>query len=125
MITQRASAAVTRRERYDYALLVRAGRANQLSFDTLTTWAQLSKALGGLTGAPIEVEPNAHGAVWRFTSARDMDDLVSVVNGVVTTDDWLLRTDDRIEYVGWRKHEIDALVAAWRRADARVLPSPA
>jgi hypothetical protein len=116
VITARASAAVTRRERYDYALLVRAGRANQLSFDTLTTWARLSEALGRLTGAPIAVEPNAHGAVWRFTSARDMDDLVGIVNGVVTTDDWLLRTDDRIEYVGWKKHEIDALVAAWRRA---------
>lgn len=125
MITARAAAAVTRRERYDYALLVRAGRANQLSFDTLTTWARLSEALARLTGAPIEVEPNAHGAVWRFTSPRDMDGVVAIVNTTVTTDDWLLRTDDRIEYVGWKKQEIDALVAAWRRSETTVLPSPA
>lgn len=116
MITQPTKRAVARRDRYEYALLVRAGRANQLSFDTLETWGRLGEALARLTSAPIEVEPNGHGAVWRFTSSREMDDIVQVVNRIVTTDDWLLRTDDRIEYVGWKKHEIDALVAAWRRA---------
>lgn len=118
MITHRASAAVATRERTDYALLVRAGRANQLSFDTLTTWARLAEALGRLATAPVEVEPNTHGAVWRFTSARDMDEVVAVVHATVTADDWLLRTDDRIEYVGWKKHEIAALVAAWRQIRA-------
>lgn len=122
MLTQTAIAPSDRR---GYALLVRAGRANQLSFDLLATWDRLSEAIGRIATSPVIVEPNAYGAVWRFDSPREMEALVDLVHRIVTTDDWLLRTDDRIEYAGWKKHEIDALIAAWRRSDAPVLTSPA
>jgi len=123
VITERATA-IAPSDRRGYALLVRAGRANQLSFDLLATWDRLSEAIGRIATSPVIVEPNAYGAVWRFDSPREMEALVDLVHHIVTTDDWLLRTEDRIEYTGWRKHEIEALVAAWRRSDAPVLTSP-
>ena len=124
MITQR-STALAPSDRRGYALLVRAGRANQLSFELLATWDRLNDAIGRIATSPVIVEPNAYGAVWRFDTPREMDAVVDLVHRIVTTDDWLLRTEDRIEYAGWKQHEVDALVQAWRRADARVLPSPA
>lgn len=115
MITERTTA-IAPSDRRGYALLVRAGRANQLSFDLLATWDRLSEAIGRIATSPVIVEPNAYGAVWRFDSPRDMEALVDLVHRIVTTDDWLLRTEDRIEYAGWTKQEIASLVQAWRRA---------